>query len=79
MGEYGLQRYSIELLDKCGCVVWEHVIDCRDDDEAILRTGRLAHPHPMRLRRGARVLASFVAGHADAPCHGAGVRSLVAR
>jgi hypothetical protein len=59
MTEHPLMRYVIELLDEAGAVVWEHVIDCKDDNEAINRSGRLPHPHPMRLIFQGKVVASF--------------------
>jgi hypothetical protein len=61
------QTYSIELLDEDGTVIWKHAITCAHDAEAIRRTGRLGHPHPMRLRHGERVVAVFPAGRAARP------------
>jgi hypothetical protein len=56
-----LKPYRIELLDEEGCGLWEHTIQCEGDDDAIDRTGRVAHPYRMRLSEGQRVVACFEA------------------
>jgi hypothetical protein len=57
-----LRPYRIELLDEDDNHVWEHVIHCEHDGDAIDRTGRLAHPYAMRVSQAERFVARFEAG-----------------
>ncbi len=54
-----MSPYRIELLTADGALQDERVIDCRDDDEAVDRTGDIDHLHAMSLWQGGRHVAHF--------------------